>query len=307
MENEKGETVMKKKIFRILCLLLCAVFVFSVMAAADFGNAEGGGDWDFGDSDWGDSDWGDSDWGDSDFGGVLFLLSDGNPVVILIVVAVLIVFFILRNRKNGGSSVMPTQKVMPRDYAAIETAVLAKIHAVDPAFAVEDFKTFAGDVLVRAQKSWEEKNLRAFRPYISDTYFNTVHAQLEEFIRQKKTNHLDGTCVVDTYLTGFETNDRYEVLTVRIKATLFDYVTDDATGNLLSGSQSDRQTRYYRLTFIRTAGKKTAVGEKLSSATCPNCGAPLQLTAAGVCEYCMSVITTSEFDWVLNRYELWRD
>ena len=34
---------MKKKIFRILCLLLCAVFVFSVMAAADFGNAEGGG------------------------------------------------------------------------------------------------------------------------------------------------------------------------------------------------------------------------------------------------------------------------
>lgn len=293
---------MKKKVLFALCFALCAVFAFSLLAFADFGNAEGGGDWDFG-GDWDYSD--DWDYG-GDLFGMLFWMASGNPVLMVILILAFVVIVFVRNKK-GKDVVKRTQRVAMRDYNAIEAAVLAKIQAEDENFSAEEFKTFAGDVLVRAQKSWEEKDLGAFRPYISDTYFNTVHAQMEEFREQKKTNHLDGTCVVDTHLAAYETNERYAVLTVRIKATLFDYVTDDSTGDLLSGNRTERQTRYYRLTFIRTAGKKTEVGQKLSSATCPNCGAPLQVTAAGVCEYCMSVVTTSEFDWVLNRYELWRD
>ena len=57
----------------------------------------------------------------------------------------------------------------------------------------------------------------------------------------------------------------------------------------------------YIMTFIRTAGVKTSVGTSNKSTTnCPNCGAPTQITSAGQCEYCDSVITTGEHDWVLS-------
>ena len=36
---------------------------------------------------------------------------------------------------------------------------------------------------------------------------------------------------------------------------------------------------------------------------CPNCGAPTQITSAGRCEYCGSVITTGEYNWVLSNLE----
>ena len=36
---------------------------------------------------------------------------------------------------------------------------------------------------------------------------------------------------------------------------------------------------------------------------CPNCGAPTQITSAGKCEYCGSVITTGEYSWVLSNLE----
>lgn len=34
--------------------------------------------------------------------------------------------------------------------------------------------------------------------------------------------------------------------------------------------------------------------------SCPRCGAPLQITSAGKCEYCGSIVTTGEFSWVLT-------
>ena len=41
----------------------------------------------------------------------------------------------------------------------------------------------------------------------------------------------------------------------------------------------------------------------MSTTNCPNCGAPTQITSAGQCEYCGSVITTGEHDWVLSGLE----
>jgi hypothetical protein len=41
---------------------------------------------------------------------------------------------------------------------------------------------------------------------------------------------------------------------------------------------------------------------RLQGATnCPNCGAPLQISMAGVCEHCSQHITSGEFDFVLSK------
>ena len=36
---------------------------------------------------------------------------------------------------------------------------------------------------------------------------------------------------------------------------------------------------------------------------CPNCGAPLKVSMAGICEYCGGKVTSGNFDWVLSRIQ----
>ena len=38
--------------------------------------------------------------------------------------------------------------------------------------------------------------------------------------------------------------------------------------------------------------------------SCPSCGAPLdKINQAGQCEYCETVVTLGDFDWVLTNIE----
>ena len=55
---------------------------------------------------------------------------------------------------------------------------------------------------------------------------------------------------------------------------------------------------------MRKAGVKTKEGTADTNTTnCPNCGAPTKITSSGKCEYCGSIITTGEHDWVLSGLE----
>ena len=55
------------------------------------------------------------------------------------------------------------------------------------------------------------------------------------------------------------------------------------------------------MVFIRKTGVKTKPGEATVNTTnCPNCGAPTKITSSGKCEYCGSIVTTGEYDWVLS-------
>ncbi len=76
-------------------------------------------------------------------------------------------------------------------------------------------------------------------------------------------------------------------------------------GEVLEGSKTQYQHRFYYLEFIRSAGVKTAAEKDLQITNCPNCGAPTQVTSRGECEYCHSVITNGDFGWVLNQYMAW--
>ena len=143
------------------------------------------------------------------------------------------------------------------------------------------------------------------RPFESNALFNVHNRQLEEYIEQRKTNHLDMQNVRSITIADFRVDGAHEVLSVKLEASLLDYVTDDETGKVLEGSKTKHQHRFYYLEFIRSAGVKTASDHELNITNCPNCGAPTQVTSSGECEYCHSVITNGDFGWVLNKYMAW--
>ena len=77
----------------------------------------------------------------------------------------------------------------------------------------------------------------------------------------------------------------------------------EKTGNIIRGDKTTRWVQKYKMKFVRSLGveTKTETG-KMTGHNCPNCGAPLEISSSGVCEYCGSVVTTGQYSWVLTDF-----
>lgn len=282
---------MNKKTKIILGMLMSMLIVtsLSMNVLADVGNSFSGGG-------------GSSSGGFSFGGGGGLFVFGGSPMVMIIIVVIYLILRAYGQNKGGNSS---NQQYQQPSSMMDETTVVSSIQAADPDFSAEKFKAFVAEVYITLQEAWEKKDWTGVRPFESDTLFNMHNRQLQEYIDQKKTPHLDMQNVQDVKLAEYHVDGQSEVLVVRLHASLIDYTTDDETGKILEGNKTTMQNRYYRLEFIRANGVKTDVNKDLKTTNCPNCGAPTKVTSSGQCEYCGSVITNGKYGWVLNVYAAW--
>lgn len=223
---------------------------------------------------------------------------------------VLVIFILLLAYSAWKAKNAPNMNRMPYRGSGTgrvcnESSAVAKIQEIDPDFSAESFKTYASEVYLALQEAWEERSWRKVRPFESNSLFNIHDRQLQEYIDQHKTNHLDMQNVRSITIADFRTDGSREVLSVKLEASLLDYVTDDETGKVLEGSKTKYQHRFYYLEFIRSAGVKTKHDQEIEVTNCPNCGAPSEVTSSGECAYCHSIITNGDFGWVLNKYMAW--
>jgi hypothetical protein len=92
----------------------------------------------------------------------------------------------------------------------------------------------------------------------------------------------------------------YNSITLRIFAQGYDYTVDQNEKVVAGSNKKLRQWSEY-WTFVRYSKAKPAPAR--ADLNCPNCGAPLKVSATGICEYCNGKITSGEFDWVLSKIE----
>lgn len=114
-------------------------------------------------------------------------------------------------------------------------------------------------------------------------------------------NVMERINVNEAYLQKYRRNPDYEYMTVYMAVRMVDYIIDEHTRDVLKGDPNTDCFMKYLLTFTRKTGVLTdPARSNVSTTNCPNCGAPTEITSAGQCEYCGSVITTGEYDWVLQ-------
>lgn len=316
---------MKKKItgiIMILLLLLAVGSAFAVKSKADFGDFndyDSGSDWDS--SDWGSSDWDsdwDSDWGSSDWSSSSYSSSGssggGGPIsdcfsvtIVLLVIAAFIWASFSGKKNNGHTTYTPPQttpykpatKALP--YRNTEISDIIKEH--DPNFTTDDFLAFVGQVYMDLQTAWMNRDLEPVRAVMHQNLYQQTEQQIQMKIQQGIINYLERITVNTSYLTSYRSDKEYEYVSVYLASQLIDYQVKEATGEVVSGNKKDRWTMYYKLTFVRTMGSKTrSAEEKDRGWVCPNCGAPLKGTSFGKCEYCDSVVTTGNYDWVITGF-----
>ena len=170
-------------------------------------------------------------------------------------------------------------------------SVSEQIRQIDPEFSSDNFLAWTREVFLKIQQAWTDRNWKVIRPFESNELFNIHNSQLNEYIKN----------ISNATLREFRQDGDKEVLVVELHAVMRDYVIDEKTKKVLESNPNKDWYMKYLMTFNRKKGVLTKAGTSNKSTTnCPNCGAPTEITSSGQCEYCDSVITTGEHDWVLS-------
>ena len=304
-----------KKYFKIIAIVvvLCSVFALTALPlSADLGGFSGdsdfGGSWDSGggwDSDYDydydynyDSDY-DSDLGDL-AGAFLFLGDGGITTVVILIIALVIYFKFIKGAKGGtGTSRTP---VAP-GATGVDRSTLSsidKLQQSDPAFSDSAFKEKLSNLYVQMQNCCTEKDIEPLRPYLTDTLYTQFDRQVDMLRRAGQTNCIDRISVLDVDLLGYTDDGETETVYATLKTRITDYIIEDKTGIVVSGSKTAEKFMEYEWAIVRSKGTKTEANNGERVVNCPNCGAPVNINHSAKCEYCGSVITLPDFGWALS-------
>lgn len=314
---------MKNTLKRALLIAIAVIFAFSVTAHADFGNYAGdsdfGGGFDSYDSydsyDYNDNDSYDYD-DEEDFdnynnGGIYYNDSNsgsnddgsggGGAFIFFALAVILVLLFLFAKKKKGGPAkqtpIMPG--ATPTDISSLRK--ISEFSALDPKFSESEFKEKIANMYVQFQESWQAKNMENLRPYLTEALYAQCERQLNEYKRNKQTNRIERISVMGVDLAGWKQEKGVDVMIARLRTRIVDYVVDDATGNVIRGSNTAEKFMQYEWELVRTSGKTTEDFAGTDAHSCPNCGAPIDLNKSAKCEYCGSIIETDTFDWAVRE------
>jgi len=170
----------------------------------------------------------------------------------------------------------------------------------NPTFSWGEFQARARLIFDELQAAWSTLNWERARPHETDNLFQMHQYWIDAYMRQHLRNALDQCTITALQPVKIKEDQFYNSITLRIGAQGYDYTVDER-GNVVSGSKSKLRFWSEYWTFIRSRNAKPAPAK--ADLNCPNCGAPLKVNNAGVCEFCGGKITSGEFDWVLSRIE----
>ena len=179
--------------------------------------------------------------------------------------------------------------------------IVLAIRRYDENFSLDRFTGWVKEVFITLQEAWTAKDWSRIRPFEKEELFQQHAKQLQQYIDQGRTNHIERIAINQAYPFEYRREAEYEYLKMYLDVRMIDYVSEDATGKVVMGDKDNPYFLRYLLTFMRRNGVKTDAAKSNHSTTaCPHCGAPTQITSAGKCEYCGFIITTGEHDWVLS-------
>lgn len=133
-------------------------------------------------------------------------------------------------------------------------AGLSHIQQMDPGFQLESFKEEAMDIFFRIQAAWAQRDMAKARELLTQEMFVSLQKQVEELRAQGRINKLENVAVRAVEPVEIWQESGQDFITVRIQASLLDYTVDEATGRLVSGSDSDPVKFEEYWTFTRQVG-----------------------------------------------------
>jgi len=276
---------------------------------SDYGGS-GGSDWGGGSSSWDSgSDWssGSSGWDDDGNGFFFFPVGSssdsgdgggfGNLLFYVVLILILIMIFSRKAQHQpapnagtaAGAQQTPGSKLMP----------MSEYAKLDPNFSESDLREKLSNVYVQMQNGCTARNIESLRPYFTDALYQQFDRQIKSLIASHRINRVDRIAVLDVTLRGFFQEGGDDHLVALLKTRITDYIVDEDTGKLVSGSDTAEKFMTYEWDLSRPTGTVTEAAGAVTERHCPNCGAPLSVNESAKCPYCDTVLTFKDHDWTI--------
>ena len=172
---------------------------------------------------------------------------------------------------------------------------------MDSGFSPADFKEKLSNLYIRMQEDWQSKDIAELRPYMTDAFYAQMKRQLDQLRKDGQTNIVRRPAVLGTTLLGWRQDGGKDIIIAQLKTRFVNYIKDDVTGAIVSGSEVSEKFLTYEWTLTRTTGVKTKTSTGVTTQTCPHCGAQVNINQTAECPYCGSIMTTDTFDWAINN------
>lgn len=188
---------------------------------------------------------------------------------------------------------------VPDQGAAATAAWLASIARSDPGFNEVAFLGWAQAAFTQLQKAWSDRDVTEAQAYLSLPLYATWKSQMQSLVqghtlRMRANTQLTGAAIVEALQQG-----GMDAITVQFDGVSAEYDVDDRTNQIVDSGGWGHPFREC-WTFMRKTGTKTLASGGVLAHMCPRCGGPISLNEVGECQYCHSVITNGDFDWVVS-------
>ena len=223
-------------------------------------------------------------------------------LAILLVVFGVPVWFIGKIIKiaRGVSGRKKPQKPLPEGAArTTDLQPLRTLMAWDEAFSPAAMEARLSNLFVRMQHAWTARDMTSLRADFTDAQYAQYDRQLQAYRDARQTNHVDNIAVLGVELRGVKRSGEQDLLVADLRTRFTTCTVQDETGAVVRGSFEDEIFMVYEWTLVRPHGKKTQPATDGAAFNCPNCGAPMRINHSARCDYCHSVVSKADYDWVI--------
>ena len=179
-------------------------------------------------------------------------------------------------------------------YYLTEAEVLDKILKVDKDFSKTHFYSYIKSLFIIIQEAWTERDFHKLRFFEDDRLFYNHKKEIMELIKSKRKDIRDNINIKGVLLKDFRVENNKEILIVAITAKM----------RRVFECEETEYTYPYIMAFSRNVGVKTNPNIELSATNCSNCGAVIEVSDDGICNYCNTSLISGEHEWVLVDLKL---
>ncbi len=192
---------------------------------------------------------------------------------------IVLVFTFITFKINKKKSTKAYKNIPPIFPHNSNMQIAKYIYKKDENFNVEKFLNWAKNIFLTLENAFSQRDWQKIFTFESKELFEEHNAQIQELISLGRVNIKDNINIIDAYLHKLVIDENSENLTVSVRATMNNYIVDEASGSIITGKKEEVFDTIYQMTFTRTNGVKTTI-----------------MNAE-------SITQTKKSDWILTKFE----
>ena len=176
---------------------------------------------------------------------------------------------------------------------------ISAIRQDDNSFDADLFKRWSKNIFTYLQIGKEE-DLKQIKSSISDTFYGRRIQVLKDFERDNLELRREDLLIEEIKILDYSKWMDKAQIKIYIKARLKEYIINKENQEIIKGNARRTTERGFILTFQ----KKDAKQQVGFVTNCPSCGASIENTEFGTCQYCDSLVNPIRYNWTLIKYEV---